>query len=75
MKSESILRKVLLLTVLVGIVSFLLTGCSGSKEDDRNTVYEDMKAAFEQSGLFSANIGIFSKTEKEGSHGKTAGIS
>lgn len=47
--------------------SLLLTGCSGSQESGRNTVYEDMKTAFEQSGLLSANIGIFSKTEKDGS--------
>ena len=45
----------------------LLAGCSGKDEDSRNIVYEDMKTAFEQSDLLSANIGIFSKTEKDGS--------
>ena len=67
MKSRSIYWKVLLLTVTAGIAVFLLTGCSGSKEDDGKPVYEDMKAAFDQSGLLSANIGLFSKTEKDGS--------
>ena len=46
---------------------FALSGCSGHNEDSRSVVYEDMRAAFEQSGLRSSNIGIFSKTEKDGS--------
>ena len=45
----------------------LLAGCAGKNGNDRNVVYEDMKAAFEQSGLLSANIGLFSKTEENGS--------
>ena len=31
------------------------------------TVYEDMKSSFEASGLYSSNIGIFSRTEADGS--------
>jgi len=67
MKSRSILRRVLSLAVLAGVVLFLLAGCAGSKEGSGNTDYEDMKAVFDQSGLLSANIGFFSKTEKDGS--------
>ena len=46
---------------------FAFSGCEGSREDARAVVYEDMQASFERSGLRSANIGIFSKTEKDGS--------
>lgn len=46
---------------------FALSACSGHHEDSRAVVYEDMQAAFEQSGLRSSNIGIFSKTEQDGS--------
>ena len=46
---------------------FAFSGCEGSREAARAVVYEDMQAAFERSGLRSANIGIFSKTEKDGS--------
>ena len=45
----------------------VLSTCSGHNEDSRSVVYEDMQAAFEQSGLRSSNIGIFSKTEQDGS--------
>ena len=34
---------------------------------DRGAVYEDMKEAFDKADLLSANIGLFSKTEKDGS--------
>ena len=44
-----------------------MSGCSGHNEDSRSVVYEDMQASFEQAGLRSSNIGIFSKTEKDGS--------
>ena len=67
MKSRKAVWKILSVMVLAGVIVFLLTGCSGSKEDSGKTVYEDMKTAFDQSGLLSANIGIFSKTEKDGS--------
>lgn len=67
MKIRGILRKALSLMVLIGMTLFILTGCSGSKEDGGHTVYKDIKTAFDQSGLLSANIGIFSKIEKEGS--------
>ncbi len=48
----------ILLTVLLLIMT---AGCSGNNEDSRSVIYEDMDAAFEQSGLYSSNIGIFSK--------------
>ena len=57
----------LTLMVLTIALAMLLTGCSGISDDNRSVVYEDMKTTFEQSGLLSANIGIFSKTEKDGS--------
>ena len=57
----------LTLSVMTLILSILLTGCSGKNENSRSVVYDDMKTAFEQSGLLSANIGIFSKTETDGS--------
>ena len=56
----------LVLMLIVGSV-LLLNGCSGDTDDSRNIVYEDMKNAFDESGLLSANIGIFSRTEKDGS--------
>ena len=48
--------------LLFATVTTVLTGCSGST-DNRNVVYEDMKASFEKANLLSANIGIFTKTE------------
>lgn len=39
-----------------------LAGCAGETDNGQAVVYDDMKAAFEQSGLRSVNIGIFSKT-------------
>ena len=50
-------------SMLAMAAAALLSGCSGGGDP----VYEDMKAAFEQSDLLSANIGIFSKTEQDGS--------
>lgn len=43
----------------------VLSGCAGNN-DSRNVIYEDMQAAFQKANLLSANIGIFSKTEKDG---------
>lgn len=51
-----------IIMVFASMLTLLLTGCSGNA-DNRKVVYEDMKAAFEQANLLSANIGIFSKTE------------
>ena len=48
-------------------VVLAFSACSGHNEDSRSVVYEDMQAAFERSGLRSSNIGIFSKTEQDGS--------
>ena len=53
--------------LIVMLAAMLLPGCSGRNADSRSVVYEDMKTAFEQSGLLYANIGIFSRTEKDGS--------
>ena len=47
--------------------AFLFPGCAGEPEDPRDVVYEDMKENLEKSGILSANIGLFSKTEKDGS--------
>jgi len=66
-KYKRILTAVLLLPLLAAVILFTLSGCSGSDEDVRSVVYEDMKASFEQSGLMSSNIGIFSRTEEDGS--------
>ena len=56
--------------IIVFMLSALLTqtilsGCKGGASN-RNVVYEDIKTAFERSNLLSANIGLFSKTEKDG---------
>ena len=55
----------LLLLILAG--GLLLGGCRGNADDSRHIVYEDMKESFDKSGLLSANIGLFSRTEKDGS--------
>ena len=59
-------KKLLLIILAILSLTAVLTGCAGN-DGNRNVVYEDMKTAFEKAGLFSANIGIFSKTEKDGS--------
>ena len=46
--------------MLLSMVSATLTGCAGNNEN-QDVVDEDMKDAFEQADLLSANIGIFSK--------------
>lgn len=56
--------------IIVFMLSALLTqtilsGCKGGASN-RNVVYEDIITAFERSNLLSANIGLFSKTEKDG---------
>lgn len=61
MKSGRKLSYVSIILALAAVLSMFLTGCSGNT-DNRNVVYEDMKAAFEQANLLSANIGIFTKT-------------
>ena len=61
MKSGRKLSFASIIMVLATALPMLLTGCSGNAEN-RNVVYEDMKASFEQANLLSANIGIFSKT-------------
>ena len=53
--------------ICLSVMILLMGGCSGSSEDSRSIVYEDMKTSFEQSGLLSANIGIFSRTEADSS--------
>ena len=47
---------------LIATLSMILSGCSDNSEN-RNVVYEDMKAAFEQANLLSSNIGIFTKID------------
>lgn len=66
MKSRRTICAALLLLMLIAGAASLFSGCSGGKNDSRNVVYDDMKEAFERSDMLSANIGIFSKTEKDG---------
>ena len=49
--------------MLAAAFPIILSGCSGGR-DSRDVVYDDMKAAFEQADLLTANIGIFTKTEQ-----------
>ena len=58
-------RAVLSFLVLIMSVVSLFSGCA--KKDSRVVVYEDMEEAFDQSGMLSANIGLFSRTEEDGS--------
>ncbi|MBQ9392947.1 MAG: trypsin-like peptidase domain-containing protein [Oscillospiraceae bacterium] len=51
-------------SALVLALALLLSGCSADSAVDRDLVYEDLQESFADSGLFSANIGIFSKTVK-----------
>ena len=67
MNTGRTVRSALLVLMLIVGPVLLLNGCSGDTDDSRNIVYEDMKNAFDESGLLSANIGIFSRTEKDGS--------
>ena len=66
MKSKRTMCIALSLLMLFAGAALLFSGCSGDTNDSRNVVYDDMKEAFDKSGLLSANIGIFSKTEKDG---------
>ena len=61
-------RRKTMTLILAVIVSAMicLTGCSSDNSNQKSEAYEDMKSAFEQSGLIAANIGLFSKTEKDG---------
>ena len=59
--------RVFALLMVAGMMCPALSCCSGSGDDGRNVVYDDMRTAFEQSGLISANIGIFSRTENDSS--------
>lgn len=59
-------RKIMTVILAILALTCTLSGCTGNK-DDRNVVYEDMKAAFEKANLLSANIGIFTKIENDGS--------
>ena len=59
------IRKLLYAILAVLTLALSITGCKG-KNDVRSVVYEDMKAAFEQADLLSANVGIFTKTETDG---------
>jgi len=66
MKCKNTGYAALLMMLIAGAV-LPLCGCSGDSNGSRNTVYEDMKESLDQSGVLSANIGIFSRTEKDGS--------
>ena len=47
-------------SIIIIIISVLLTACS-SGNNTQDTVYPDMKEAFDKASLMSANIGIFNK--------------
>lgn len=53
--------------VLVVFVLAMTTGCGSNDSKSKDTVYEDMKESFDTASLLSSNIGIFSKTENDGS--------
>lgn len=59
------LKKILFIILAILSLTAVLTGCAGNG-GDRKVVYENMKTAFEKADLFSANIGIFTKTERDG---------
>lgn len=59
-------KRFLSIILAVLTLAVVLSGCAGNN-DDRNVVYDDMKAAFERANLLSANIGIFTKVESDGS--------
>lgn len=62
MKTNRIFSLILAALTLAAV----LTGCA-EKSDARDYVDAELQAAFEDANLLSANIGIFSKTEKDGS--------
>ena len=64
MKSKKSTVKIAALMIIAVFIPIIITGCK-SENDNRNIVYEDMKTAFEKSGMLSANIGLFSKTETD----------
>lgn len=59
------MKKVFVIVLIMCSLAAMLAGC-GSGGGNTGAVYEDMQAAFEESGLLSANIGIFTKTEADG---------
>lgn len=67
MKRKSTTIMIFTALTFLAIWTVFLSGCAKKNENGRDVVYEDMKDSFERSGLFSANIGLFAKTEKDGS--------
>lgn len=59
-------KRILSIILAILALTAALSGCANNN-DNRNVVFEDMKTAFEEANLLSANIGIFSKTENDGS--------
>ncbi|MBQ7500885.1 MAG: hypothetical protein IJT91_08325, partial [Clostridia bacterium] len=59
------MNRILCIILVLSALVTAFSGCSGG--GDRGAVYEDMKEMLEKANLLSANIGLFSKTEKDGS--------
>ena len=59
--------KRIICAALSAICALVLCGCSEENSGRSDIVYEDMKEAYEKSGLFSSNIGIMTKTEDDDS--------
>ena len=72
MKSKKSMVKIAALMIIAVFIPIIITGCK-SENDNRNIVYEDMKTDFEKSGMLSANIGLFSKSEHDGEIAYTNG--
>ena len=61
-------KKIIVIAAILAaaaITAILIIRLFDQKDGRETAVYEDMEKAFEQSGLLAANIGIYSKTEKD----------
>lgn len=61
------ISKRIICAALSAISALALCGCSEGNSGRNDTVYEDMKEAFEKADLYSSNIGIMTKTEENDS--------
>lgn len=65
---KRIFTKSFVLLMITVLLSFALYGCfEEDNNKNKDIVYEDMKTTFDKSGMLSANIGIISRTEEDGS--------
>ena len=72
MANQKTIGRIIALMIIPSLISMLISGCQ-SGDNNRNAVYEDMKTDFEKSGMLSANIGLFSKSEHDGEIAYTNG--